>query len=324
MDIRFDTYYNNEALNERLRWLSEQHPQIVELTTLGTSYEGRDIPLVIVTNKETGADKEKPGFWIDGNIHATELTASMAALFVLNRLLTAYGNDANVTRMVDEQAFYIVPRLNPDGAALALADKPAYLRSGTRPYPYEEKQDGLHAEDVDGDGRVLQMRLLDPTGDWKESERDPRLMIKRRPDEVGGRYYRLFPEGTIENFDGHIIKGARPLQGLDFNRNFPGAWRPEGEQSGAGNYPGSEPEILATIDFFATHPNIFGALTYHTYSRAILRPYGGKSDEEMDTGRPVGLRGHRRARHRPDRLPHRLGVSSFQVSPQRGHHRRLR
>ena len=28
-------------------------------------------------------------------------------------------------------------------------------RSSVRPYPREEPQDGLHREDVDGDGRVL-------------------------------------------------------------------------------------------------------------------------------------------------------------------------
>ena len=127
------------------------------------------------------------------------------------------------------------------------------------------------------------MRIADPTGDWKVSERDPRLMIKRGPDEEGGTYYRLFTEGLIENYDGHMIVPAPPLQGLDFNRNFPGAWRPEGEQRGAGDFPGSEPEIRAVIEFMAQHPNVFGALTYHTYSRAILRPFGTKADEQMDT-----------------------------------------
>ncbi len=206
----------------------------------------------------------------------------MAALYFINEVTSRYGSDATITKLVDEQVFYVVPRLNPDGAALAFADKPVYLRSGTRPYPIEEKQEGLHVEDVDGDGRVLQMRFPDPSGDWKVSERDPRLMIKRGVDELGGSYYRLFPEGTLAEYDGHLIKSARPLQGLDFNRNFPGSWRPEGEQRGAGDFPGSEPEIMAVIAFFAKHPTIFGALTFHTYSRAILRPYGTQSDEAMD------------------------------------------
>jgi murein tripeptide amidase MpaA len=282
MDIRFDTYYDNEALVERLQWLAGQHPDLAEVTVLGRSYEGREIPLVVLGNRATGPDLEKPGLWIDGNIHATEVTASMAALYIVRHLLAGYDRDPQITRILDQVAIYVVPRLNPDGAALALAASPRLLRSGTRRYPYQDKQDGLHVEDIDGDGRILQMRLPDPAGDWKASERDPRLMIKRRPDEAGGTYYRILPEGAIQNYDGHLISLARPLQGLDFNRNFPGRWRPEGEQSGAGDFPGSEPEIRAVMDFFATHPNIFGALTFHTFSRAILRPFSDKSDEQMD------------------------------------------
>ena len=105
---------------------------------------------------------------MDGNIHATELTASMAALCLINRAgRRAMARTRKVTRILDEQVVYVVPRLNPDGAELALADTPRYVRSGSRPYPYADQQDGLHEEDIDGDGRILQMRIADPAGDWK-------------------------------------------------------------------------------------------------------------------------------------------------------------
>ena len=283
MDTRFDTYYDNEELAAQLRHLAEQHGDILELRSLGTSHEGRDIPLVVVTNRKTGEDTKKPAFWVDANIHATEVTGTMAALYLLVTLAGRYGTDPKVTRVVDEQVIYVVPRLNPDGAALALGDRPRMIRSGTRAYPEAERADGLHTGDVDGDGRILQMRIADPAGDWKVSERDPRLMVKRAPHEEGGTYYRLLPEGPIENFDGWNIRLARNLEGLDFNRNFPSGWRPEGEQLGAGEFPGSEPEIRALLEFVSGHPNIFGAITFHTYSRVILRPFASKPDEEMNT-----------------------------------------
>ncbi|HBY95275.1 MAG TPA: carboxypeptidase [Chloroflexi bacterium] len=281
MELRFDTYYSNEALDERLHWLAERYPRLANLRSIGKSYEGRDLWLMTLTNTATGTDTARPAFWVDGNIHATEVTASMAALYLIHRLLTGYDQDPQITRLLDEQVFYILPRMNPDGAALALADHPRYVRSGTRPYPYEERQEGLHPEDIVGDGHILQMRIPDPTGDWKISERDPRLMVKRRLGEEGGQCYRLFPEGLIEGYDGHIIKMARALEGLDFNRNFPQEWMPEGRQYGAGPFPTSEPEVRAVVEFITTHPNIGAGLTYHTYSRAILRPYGTKSDDEF-------------------------------------------
>ncbi|GIW72992.1 MAG: peptidase M14 [Planctomycetota bacterium] len=279
---RFDTYYTNEQLLAALQALARAHPGLVRLEALGRTHEGREIPIAIVTNAQTGPDTDKPGFWVDANLHATELAGSMAALHLLETVLARYRTEPRARRLADEQVLYVVPRLNLDGVAAALGRPPRLLRSGTRPYPWPERQPGLHPEDVDGDGRILQMRIEDPAGDWKVSARDPRLLVKRAPDEEGGTYYRLFAEGRLERYDGDLIKAAPPLAGLDFNRNFPAGWRPEGQQKGAGEHPGSEPEVQAVLEWFRTHPNIFGALTYHTFSRVLLRPFGYRADEEME------------------------------------------
>ncbi|MCA9759893.1 MAG: carboxypeptidase, partial [Candidatus Eisenbacteria bacterium] len=41
--------------------------------------------------------------------------------------------------------------------------------------------------------------------------------------------------------------------------------------------------IRAVLEFVSAHPNIFGAITFHTFSRVILRPFSSKPDDEMDT-----------------------------------------
>ncbi|MCA9916822.1 MAG: hypothetical protein KC445_02670, partial [Anaerolineales bacterium] len=239
-EIRFDTYYRYDALTHFLQEWAEAYPNLCKLESIGQSYEKRDIWLMTVTNFETGPDSEKPAYWVDGNIHATEVSPSSAALYLINKLLTQFGQDDKVTYALNSRAFYIVPRLNPDGAEWALADIPKYIRSSTKPYPRMDALDGLHQEDVDGDGRILQMRLKDPNGHWKVHPEDPRLMIPREPDEApGGEFYRIIPEGQIQNFDGVTINFAQPLQGLDLNRQFPVYWEPN--QRGAGDYPGSEP-----------------------------------------------------------------------------------
>ena len=74
-----------------------------------------------------------------------------------------------------------------------------------------------------------------------------------------------------------------PLKRLASTRTSPLEWRPEGDQSGAGPYPTSEPEIHALVDFIIKHPNINIAITFHTFSRVILRPYSTKSDDDMNT-----------------------------------------
>ena len=279
----YNRYFSNEALESTLRQWVERYPHLASLDSLGLSYQGRPIWLLTLTHQASGPDTAKPAVWIDANIHATEIAGTTTALHIAETLLEGYARDARLARQLDQGVYYIVPRVNPDGAALALAPRPRYLRSGVRSYPYEEKDAGLHQEDVDGDGRILQMRIPDPNGDWKVSSLDPRLMEKRAPTEYGGSYYRLLPEGLIEDYDGYLIKLARPPEGLDFNRNFPFEWRTEGEQHGAGPYPTSEPEIRALVDFIAKHPNINVALTYHTFSRVLLRPYSTKPDDDMIT-----------------------------------------
>ncbi len=269
--MQFNRYYRYDEMTAFLQSWAAAHSKICQLDSLGQSYEGRDIWILTLTNFATGPALEKPALWVDANIHAMEVSGSTAALHLAQKLLTGYGSDERITYALDTRAFYIVPRLNPDGAEWALADTPRYIRSSTRPWPRMDKLDGLHEEDVDGDGRILQMRLKDGNGRWKIHPDDPRLMIPRDPDEApGGDFYRIFTEGHIQNFDGVTITMAPALQGLDLNRQFPVFWEPK--ERGAGNYPGSEPEPQAAMRWIADHPNITGSVSYHTFSRRLPAP----------------------------------------------------
>jgi murein tripeptide amidase MpaA len=280
--IAFDRFYRYAELTTLLQALAQEHPQLVAVESIGKSHEGRDIWLLTVTNTRTGPAADKPAFWVDGNIHATELAASAANLYFLHTLVTQYGTDADVTRALDTRAFYICPRINPDGAELALADQPKLIRSSTRPYPHvDEDLEGLTVEDIDGDGLILQMRIVDPNGVWKAHPEEPRLMVRREPTETGGTYYRVLPEGSVEGYDGFTLRLKKKTEGLDLNRNFPASWRQEFEQLGAGPYPVSEPEVRAVVDFITRHPNITGGTAFHTWSGVLLRPFEHQSDEEM-------------------------------------------
>ncbi len=283
---RFDHFLRYDDLTRCLQGYADAHPSRVSLRSIGKSHEGRDIWVVTLGSADDGASRDKPALWVDGNIHAAELSASTACLYYLHHLVSHDGQPSDegrrVTHLLDTRTIYLCPRLNPDGAELALADRPRHIRSSTRPYPYDEAPvDGLTVEDVDGDGRVLYMRIADPHGGYKKHAQEPRLMVPREPGEFGGEYYRLMPEGTLMNFDGVMVTVNRDREGLDLNRNFPSLWRQEFEQLGAGPYPTSEPEVRAMVEFFIAHPNIGAAVSFHTHSGVILRPMGSQSDDDM-------------------------------------------
>src|SRR5512139_2714447 len=110
--IRFNTFYRYPELTRLLKEYAKEYPNLIRLESIGKSHEGREVWLVTATNFQSGEDAEKPAFWVDGNIHASEVTASVAALYLIEALVTRYDKDANVKRALDTRAFYIVPRVN--------------------------------------------------------------------------------------------------------------------------------------------------------------------------------------------------------------------
>lgn len=296
-DLRFDTYYRYDDLTRILHGFAAEHPELVHIESIGKSHEGRDVWLLTITTFATGGDRDKPAFWLDGNIHASEVSPSSALLYFINTLVTGYGSDPDITRCLDTRVFYICPRVNPDGAEWALADSPKIIRSSTRPYPFDEEPvEGLLTEDMDGDGRILTMRIPDANGPWKISDRDPRLLVRREPAEIGGAYYRLLPEGRLLNYDGVTIHPQPHKERLDLNRNFPVRWRQEHQQQGAGPFPSSEPEVRNLMAFISAHPNITGGIAFHTYGGLLLRPFSDLSDdtfpaEDLWTYQKIGQKG---------------------------------
>jgi hypothetical protein len=207
--------------------------------------------------------------YLDGGIHAGELTGSAVALYVLHHLLTQYGEDEGITALLDTRAFYIRPKFNPDGADIAL-ESDARLRSTVR--PWDEDDDGAIDEDphddLDGDGFITRMRLRHPDGEWKLSE-DPRILVRRQPGDMEGPFFFVMSEGIDNDGDGEFNEDD--VGGLDMNRNFPRNWQPEYIQSGAGPYPASEPEVAATVKFIGEHRNIAGLVHGHTSGGFVYR-----------------------------------------------------
>ena len=282
--FRYDRYPRFAELTELLETLARDHPDLVELSELGRSHEGREIWLATVTNRATGDHHTKPAIWFDGNIHATEVTPSVALLHLIEHLCTGHGADERITRALDTRTFYIVPRVNPDGAELALAEVPFEVRSTTRPWPRTEQQPGHVTGDIDHDGRSLQMRIVDPNGTWKPCPAAPDLLVPREPDEDGpGPYYRLFREGRVQGYDGDTIPVAPPLAGIDSNRNFPYEWQRSAQigfaSSGHGDFPTSESEVRAVVQGVVDRPNIVAYFAHHTFSGVLLRPYSDRSDD---------------------------------------------
>ena len=272
--------------DEMVNWLHDlqaDFPGLLHLETYGTSHMGRDLWLATITDSATGSHDTKPAHWIDANIHATEVTGGVAALYVIHHLVAQYGADEHVTRALATRTFYVAPRVNPDGVEDALADRPLFHRSSVRPWPWRDghRWPGLNVQDIDSDGRILTMRITDPDGAWIEHDNDSRVMVHVGPlgAPEGKTRYRLLDEGVLENFDGFTVPTPRDPAGLDLNRNFPAGWSTT--VTGSGDHPMSEPEIDALVRAVKARPNVCGYNAFHTAGGFLLRPSSVKPDSAL-------------------------------------------
>lgn len=275
-------YLTHAEMTAALKGWADGYPELCALAEAGRSPQGRAIWAVTLTSRGTGSDRDKPGYMIDANIHAGEVTGGAAALYSIWWLLNHYGDDPLATELLDTRAVYVLPRLAVDGVEAYLTT-PHSMRSAPRLYPHSEEPPGFYPEDVNGDGLIQQMRLVHPDGDWKAFGADPRIMVSRLPEDGpgGGPYYKVYGEGLIRDWDGRAIPPTVRRWGLDLNRNYPAFWNPEGRQPGAGPYPLSEPESRALATFLVEHPNIGAYLSYHTTGHVLLRPPSNGGDEKM-------------------------------------------
>lgn len=276
--LAFNRLYDYPELVAALKKLVAGHPELLTLRSIGKSVEGRDLWCVIINNPKTGPDTSKVAIYVDGNIHGNEVQAAETCLYLIWYLAENHGRVDEVTKLLEDRVFYVVPTVNPDGRAwwFSAPNTPSTSRSGKS--PQDDDRDGVADEDgyddLDGDGNITQMRRRDPKGRFKSDPNDPRRLIPAKPDE-DGEFEILGFEGIDNDGDGAVNED--PPGGYDMNRNFPADWQPDHLQRGAGPFPLSWPETQAMADFIRSHPNIAGVQAFHNNGGMILRGPGHPS-----------------------------------------------
>lgn len=278
-------YLKQAELEAQLRAWAEAFPALVSLRSIGKSLEGRDLWVLVIG---PDPDRVRPTVWVDANMHASEVCGSSVALAIAEDMIRLHLEGSihrlapTVCARLRDVLFHVMPRMSPDGADAVLADG-RYVRSNPRDRRLNRQHARWIAGDVDGDGLAQVMRVRDPGGEYVDAPEFPGLLVPRTLDDAGP-FFKVYPEGTIENFDGRHVPSPHFLadNDTDLNRNFPWRWAPEPEQAGAGAYPTSEPECRAVVEHVTQHPEVFAWLNLHTFGGVFIRPPGHAPDSKMD------------------------------------------
>lgn len=256
-EINYDHYSDYAEMESYLYSYAEEYPDMVRLSVLAVTEGNRNIYLLEVTdNVNDAASEEKPGYYIQASQHSSEPAGLYCVLHLMQTLLIEKPD------ILKKVIFYIIPRVNPDGVEVNLLYN-ATTRSKNAVDP-RRVENVIACKDMDGDGLVLNMRIRNPLGDYKEIA--PGIMAPREPGETEGDFYDLYVEGEVQNPNGLPLDYNHRM--YDFNRCYPYNWKP-----GINNaeYPARHTESRAVMEFLVTHPNIFAGVDYHNGPNAILR-----------------------------------------------------
>ncbi len=107
-------YVTYEEAVAKLDALAAAYPAIAQVSSIGTSIQGRSI-LALKISDDVAVDEDEPEVLFMGNHHAREVISVILPLALADSLTANYGTDARLTEWVDTREIYIVPTINPDG-----------------------------------------------------------------------------------------------------------------------------------------------------------------------------------------------------------------
>nr|MBC7244664.1 hypothetical protein [Chloroflexota bacterium] len=270
--------------------LESAYPGLVEVMTVGYSWQGRPIVAVRIGNEAAGDPASRPALYVDGQHHAREAVSSQAVLYFLWYLLSRYGDDALVTRLLDTRTVYAIPCVNPDGNDIFL-NSDQRQRKTANPTTSDDDRDGLFDEDGREDAGFGTYEVYHYTFDasWVADHPDDPFVEGWQNHLISRSFAGLFNgEGRetpqVDN-DGDGRNGEDPPGGVDANRNYDSHWELGDNTPWSDIYRGptafSEPETRAVRDFVLGRPNLVTALSFHSGSDVLLHPWAWSAEATL-------------------------------------------
>lgn len=233
-------YHTYQQTVDEFKALANSHPEIARYVKLGTSYEGRDIFALKITQGASADDSSKPDVLVTGCHHAREWISVETPVHFANQLINGYATDSFIKYIVDHLQVWVVPIVNPDGLVFSQA---APSGPGT------------------GGDRL-----------WRKNRRPITLggCVSAVGVDLNRNYdfqWRLRGDDLCDDYCSSNRACINDDVGASDDPGNPETYR--------GPQPGSEPEVKALKTLTDDpHRHFRAQLDYHNYGQLILYPWG--------------------------------------------------
>jgi carboxypeptidase T len=117
-------YHTYDEMVTELFQIATDHSSITDLTSIGTSFEGRDIWSMKISDNAQ-VEEDEPEVIIYAMHHSREWMTTEVCMYIINFLTGNYSTNSSVQSIVDNREVWIIPIVNPDGRVYDGEDDPA-------------------------------------------------------------------------------------------------------------------------------------------------------------------------------------------------------
>ncbi|AEO62799.1 uncharacterized protein THITE_2107410 [Thermothielavioides terrestris NRRL 8126] len=116
-NIFFRDYQTLAVIVSWMRLLEAMFPSIAQMTSVGKSYEGRDIFALRVGARSDNGEANGPRktILITGGLHGREWISTSSVNYLLWSVITSYDREPMITKLLEHFDIVFIPVLNPDG-----------------------------------------------------------------------------------------------------------------------------------------------------------------------------------------------------------------
>ena len=111
----YTSYHSYEEMVLEIQKIEKNNSTIVKVHNLTTTFEGRTVWAVKVSDKPEMNESAEPDVLFMAGQKANSLISVETALYLLNYLTSNYGKNSKVTELVNNREIWILPMINPDG-----------------------------------------------------------------------------------------------------------------------------------------------------------------------------------------------------------------